>query len=251
MNIQYSALNVTVHPKISINFLQRPKFSYSHTHTQTLRSYPVIKVLYPRPLLTLIPSINPVVSEISQISTHATARMAPSHARIQPIALTFQPVTSPLITCKMQCQSCQSLGAVIRRLLCWCYFKNRPMINTGSVLQHYATTHLVQLVGTCIHTENVYGGVCLDECRRQLFKCTSLFKSILEVQFIQRSILLCCTFLNQSVQYQKDIIEETHNCNVSQQVKMSDKLTGLIHLIVCIQKKNITWCDSPNAQYFV
>lgn len=126
--------NWTFKDKISINFWQKLQSSYLlHTHTQTLRSHPVIKVLHPRPLLTLIPSINPVVSEISQISTHATAHMAPGHAHIQPIALTFQPVTSPLIACKMQCQSCQSLGAVICRLLCWCYFKNRPMINTGSV----------------------------------------------------------------------------------------------------------------------
>lgn len=120
--------------KISINFPQRLQSSYWHTHTNSRRSHPVIKVLHPRPLLTLILSINPVVSEISQISTHATAHMAPGHAHIQPIALTFKPVTSPLIACKMQCQSCQSLGAVICRLLCWYYFKNRPMINTGSVL---------------------------------------------------------------------------------------------------------------------
>lgn len=93
--------------KISINFPQRLQSSY--WHTQTLRSYPVIKVLHSRPLLTLIPSINPVVSEISQISTHGTAHMAHGHAHIEPIALTFKPVTSPLIVCQIQCQSCQSL----------------------------------------------------------------------------------------------------------------------------------------------
>lgn len=135
MNIQYSSLNVTEHPKIkSQSIFHKDSSLLTDTHTNSRRSHPVIKVLHPRPLLTLILSINPVVSEISQISTHATAHMAPGHAHIQPIALTFQPVTSPLIACKMQCQSCQSLGAVICRLLCWYYFKNRPVINTGSVL---------------------------------------------------------------------------------------------------------------------